>query len=122
VVLASHVLHEVEAVTDHLVLLHHGRLLAEGRLDEIRELVDRKPRRLVLNGPDLPAVAAQVLAEGLVTGLSFEADGKLALETRELRQLLDRLAEVGAAGELSSLDVEDENLEAVFDLLVGETA
>jgi ABC-2 type transport system ATP-binding protein len=122
VVLASHVLHEVEAVTDHLVLLHHGRLLAEGRLDEIRELVDRKPRRLVLNGPDLPAVAAQVLAEGLVTGLSFEGDGKLALETRELSQLLDRLAQIGANGELNSLDVEDENLEAVFDLLVGETA
>jgi hypothetical protein len=36
--------------------------------------------------------------------------------------LLDRLAQIGANGELNSLDVEDENLEAVFDLLVGETA
>lgn len=122
VVLASHVLHEVEAVTDHLVLLHHGRLLAEGKLDEIRELVDRKPRRLVLDGDDLRSLAALVLAEDLVSGISFEADGRLALETRELRQLLDRLARLGAEGSIRSLDVEDENLEAVFDLLVGETA
>lgn len=122
VVLASHVLHEVEAVTDHLVLIHHGRLLAEGRLGEIRELVDRKPRRLVLDGSDLRGLAAQVLADGLVTGISFEADGRLALETRELGNLLDRLGQLGSAGQIHSLDVEDQNLEAVFDLLVGETA
>lgn len=122
VVLASHVLHEVEAVTDHLVLLHHGRLLAEGRLDEIRELVDRKPRRLLIDGEDLPQLAAQTLAEGLVSGLSFEADGRLALETRELRALLDRLVEVGAQGAIHHMDVEDQNLESVFDLLVGESA
>ena len=122
VVLASHVLHEVEAVTDHLVLLHHGRLLAEGRLDEIRELVDRKPRRLILEGEALPQLAAQVLAESLVTGLSFEADGRLALETRDLNRLLDRLVELGTAGSIHHMDVEDQNLESVFDLLVGETA
>ena len=122
VVLASHVLHEVEAVTDHLVLIHHGRLLAEGRLGEIRELVDRKPRRLVLNGSDLRGLAAQVLADDLVTGISFEADGRLALETRDLSKLLDRLGQLGSAGQIISLDVEDQNLEAVFDLLVGETA
>ena len=120
--LASHVLHEVEAVTDHLVLIHHGRLLAEGRLGEIRALVDRKPRRLVLDGADLRGLAAQVLADDLVTGISFEADGRLALETRELGNLLDRLGQLGSAGQIHSLDVEDQNLEAVFDLLVGETA
>lgn len=122
VVLASHVLHEVEAVTDHLVLIHHGRLLAEGRLGEIRELVDRKPRRLVLDGSDLRGLAAEVLADDLVTGISFEADGRLALETRDLGNLLDRLGQLGTAGQIHSLDVEDQNLEAVFDLLVGETA
>jgi ABC-2 type transport system ATP-binding protein len=120
VVLASHVLHEVEAVTDHLVLLHHGRLLAEGRLDEIRELVDRKPRRLVVTGPDLRSLAARVLDEGLVSGIQFEATTRLALETRELSALLDRLMTLGGEGAVETLDVEDENLEAVFDLLVGE--
>lgn len=122
VVLASHVLHEVEAVTDHLVLIHHGRLLAEGRLGEIRELVDRKPRRLVLDGSDLRGLAAEVLADGLVTGISFEADGRLALDTRELGNLLHRLGQLGSAGQIHSLDVEDQNLESVFDLLVGESA
>ncbi len=122
VVLASHVLHEVEAVTSQVVMLHHGRLLAEGRLDEIRELVDRKPRRVVISGDDLRSFAAKLLAEDLVTGLTFTEEGRLALDTRSLPPLLDRLAALGESGQLHGLDIEDEKLEAVFDLLVGETA
>ena len=57
-----------------------------------------------------------------MTGLSFEADGRLALETRDLNRLLDRLVELGTAGSIHHMDVEDQNLESVFDLLVGETA
>ena len=62
VVMASHVLHEIDEVTDQVLMLHHGRLLAEGRLSEIRELVDRKPRRVTLRGPELRGLAAEMLA------------------------------------------------------------
>jgi ABC-2 type transport system ATP-binding protein len=122
VILASHVLHEVEAVTDRLILLHHGRLLAEGRLAEIRELVDRKPRQVVLSGGDLRQIAASVLAEDLVTGINFDHSDRLVLETRDLPTLIQRLNQFGQGGSFDGLEIEDENLEAVFDLLVGETA
>jgi len=118
VVLASHVLHEVEDVTDRVLMLHHGRLLAEGRLAEIRDLVDRKPRRVTLAGPELRATAAEMLAADLVSGLSFEGD-RLHLETSDLGALLDRLQQAGREGRVAELDIEDESLEAVFDLLVG---
>ncbi len=120
VLLASHVLHEVESVTNRVILLHHGRLLAEGRLGEIRELIGRKPRRVRLIGESMRALAGDVLSQKLATGVSFEETGALVIETQELAKLLEHLSGVGAGGGIQQFDVEDENLEAVFDLLVGD--
>jgi ABC-2 type transport system ATP-binding protein len=122
VLFASHVLHEVEAVTGRVVLLHHGRLLAEGRLGEIRDLVGRRPRRLRVEASAPRALASALLDEGLVVGVHFEGDELLHLHTADLPALLRRLEAAGAAGELRTLQVEDEGLESVFDLLVGGEA
>ncbi len=122
VVLASHVLHEVEAVTEHLILLHHGRLLAEGKLSEIRALVDQKPRSLTISGDNLQPVAASLLAAELITGIQFTGEDKLQVETRRLNELLDHLTDFGRQGWIESMDLEDENLEAVFGMLVGDYA
>ncbi len=119
VLMASHVLHEIEAVTDRVVLLHHGRLLAEGRLAEVRELVAREPRRVSLRGAALRPLAARVLEEELVSGLAFTGGGGLRLETRRLDRLLARLAEWGAEGGIEEMTIEDEGLAVVFDLLLA---
>ncbi|MGB0953322.1 MAG: ABC transporter ATP-binding protein [Planctomycetota bacterium] len=122
VLLASHVLHEVEGVTDHMLLLHHGRLLAEGRLTDIRNLIDQKPRRATVRGTDLRQLAAQLLSEELVSGLDFVDDGCLHLDTRNLPGLLARLQEAGSEGGIHGLETDDQELEMIYDLLVGEAA
>lgn len=122
VLLASHVLHEVEGVTDHMLLLHHGRLLAEGRLTDIRNLIDQKPRRATVRGTDLRPLAAQLLSEELVSGLDFVDDGCLHLDTRNLPGLLTRLQEAGSEGGIHGLETDDQELEMIYDLLVGEAA
>ena len=122
VILASHVLHEVEGVTDHMLLLHHGRLLAEGRLGEIRNLIDQKPRRATVRGVDLRPLAASLLAEELVSGLDFVDDGCLHLDTRNLPGLLARLQEAGSEGGIHGLETDDQELEMIYELLVGEAA
>ena len=122
VIMASHVLHEVESVTDRMLMLHHGRLLAEGRLTEIRDLIDMKPRRASVRGENLRALAAELLAQELVIGLDFAEDGVLHLDTRDLPQLLTRLQEAGIAGQIHSMEIDDQELEMVYDLLVGGSA
>ena len=122
VLLASHVLHEVEGVTDHMLLLHHGRLLAEGRLTDIRDLIDQKPRRATVRGTALRPLAAALLAEELVSGLDFVDDGCLHLDTRNLPGLLARLQEAGSDGGIHGLETDDQELEMIYDLLVGEAA
>ena len=48
VIVSSHVLHEVETLTPNIVLVHRGRLVAEGQIQQIRDLIDRHPHRIVL--------------------------------------------------------------------------
>ena len=43
VVVSSHILHEVEAMTRRVLLIHNGRILAEGDVREIRDLHGRAP-------------------------------------------------------------------------------
>jgi len=121
VVFASHVLHEVESVTDHLVLLHRARLLAEGRLADIRELVDTRPRRVRVDGTGLAAFAAAVLADGIATGVNADGDGSVQLETRRLPELLSRLGDLGATGAVQGLEVDDADLETLFAMLMEES-
>lgn len=118
VLFASHVLHEVEAVTDRVLMLHHGRLLAEGRLEEIRALLERQPRRVVLETPEPRRMAARLLDENLVAGVRFQDDGRLYVDALDLPPLLARLQGFGEEGLVEQLEVADEDLEAVFDLLL----
>ncbi|MDA0667072.1 MAG: ABC transporter ATP-binding protein [Planctomycetota bacterium] len=122
VILASHVLHEVEGVTDHMLLLHHGRLLAEGRLSAIRELINQKPRRATVRGTDLSKLAAGLLADNIVSGLEFVDDGCIHLDTRKLPELLQRLQVAGAEGSIHTLETDDQELEMIYEMLVGGSA
>jgi ABC-2 type transport system ATP-binding protein len=122
VLLASHVLHEVDAITDHLIMLHHGRLLAEGQLSDIRNLIEQKPRRATIRGKGLTQIAAKLLNEDRLSGLTMEGDDCLHLDTRDLPKLLLELQQVGADGQIEALETDDQKLDAVYDMLVGGSA
>ncbi len=64
VIVSSHVLHEIETLTRTIILMHRGRLVAEGRIEEIRDLIDRHPHRIVLVCDDYRALAARTGALG----------------------------------------------------------
>ena len=122
VLLASHVLHEIETVTDQVVLLHHGRLLAEGKLSDIRSLIDQKPRRLTLKSQNPREIVTALLNENLITSVEFTSDKQLAVETKEIQPLLRYLQNIGKKGGIDQLEISDQNLESVFELLVGSKA
>jgi ABC-2 type transport system ATP-binding protein len=71
VLVSSHVLHEVHALTQNIVLLHRGRLVAEGNVRQIRDLIDQHPHRIVLVCEDYRALAAKVVAWEDVEGVKL---------------------------------------------------
>src|SRR5438034_4749325 len=69
VLVSSHVLHEVQALTPNIVLLHRGRLVAQGHVRQIRDLIDAHPHRIVLVCDDYRALAAKVVGWDDVEGV-----------------------------------------------------
>lgn len=124
IVVSSHVLHEVEAMTDNVVLIHHGRVLAEGRVHEIRSLLKGYPHhiRIELEGADpgrRRALAERLVASVDLVGLRFDDDG-VTVETTTpeplFRTLEGLVLDDGFA--VRKLYARDDSLEAVFDYLV----
>ena len=121
VLLSSHVLHEVQSLTERIVLIHRGRLLAQGSVPEVRRLLSRHPRKLVVRAREPRRLAEAVLRFDHVDALTLGEDGLLTVETRDLDDLcrsLPALAGEVRAG-IKSLESSDASLEAVFDYLVG---
>src|ERR1041385_2257000 len=52
---STHVLPDVEAMTQRILLLNHGRLMAYGDVGEIRDLLERYPRTVRLSPPTSPS-------------------------------------------------------------------
>ena len=119
---SSHVLHEIESLTREIVLLHRGRVLAQGRIEEIRALLSRHPRRVELRARDARRLARAVLDLPGVRSIRLSEDGSsLGVETSDLEGFLAGLGPVARetkAG-IRSLETPDAGLDAVFDYLVS---
>jgi len=121
VVVSSHVLYEIEALTSEIVVIYRGQLLAEGNVYEIRRLIDRHPHRIRIEC-DRPRTVAESLAKSdHVARIVFERAGVL-IETRDPDRCYDELATavVEHGVHVSSLSSPDNNLGAVFEYLTGE--
>ncbi len=122
VLVSSHVLHEVQALTPNVVLLHRGRLVAEGHVREIRDLIDQHPHRIVLVGDRPRALAARLAEFEDVVGIEFlDRESGLRVETRQPDAFYARLPALALEDGVSLREVfsEDDNLEAVFKYLVS---
>jgi len=122
VLVSSHVLHEVEALTPNIVLLHRGRLVAEGHVRQIRDLIDGHPHRIVLVCDDYRALAAKVVGWEDVEGVQMLAGQSAVLvQTRQPDAFYGRLPALALNGVAGIREVysEDDNLEAVFQYLVS---
>ncbi len=122
VLVSSHVLYEVEALTPNIILLHRGRLLAQGHVRQIRDLIDAHPHRIVLVCDDCRALAAKVVRWEDVDGIQFMSrEQALLVETRQPDVFYGRLPALAIQGKVYIREVysEDDNLEAVFTYLVS---
>jgi ABC-2 type transport system ATP-binding protein len=83
VLVSSHVLHEVQSLTPNIILLNHGRLVAEGHVRQLRDLIDKYPHHIVLICDDYRRLAGRILVWEDVEGVRVLAREKgLMVETR----------------------------------------
>ncbi|MFN0207836.1 MAG: ABC transporter ATP-binding protein [Planctomycetota bacterium] len=121
IVVSSHILHEVDALSNRILLLVQGRVLAEGSVREIREAIRTKPHRIALTTPDPRAIAGEILKIDGVLGISLESTDRVVIDTARPDHLLSWITAEAAERRVNidELALVDENLEAIFQMLVG---
>jgi ABC-2 type transport system ATP-binding protein len=120
VIVSSHILHEIESMTGNILLINNGRILAEGDVHHIRDLIDEHPHSVSVRAQDPRALAREFLAFADVRSLKFE-EGAVVVETGKPDAFYSRLTELAASGQFGTIDEvtsPDDNLAAVFQYLV----
>jgi len=115
VLVSSHVLHEIEQLTRRIVLIHRGRLVAEGDVREIRGLIDRHPHTVRVRTERPRELAAILAAEPEVVELRFD-DGAVWVRTTQADAFYAKLPRIALEKGCPVAEIEspDDNLEAVF--------
>ena len=122
IIVSSHILHEIESMTSNILLINNGRILAEGNVHQIRDLIDHHPHTVYVRGADPRALARRFLTEDDVLSMKFEKDA-VVVETARPDNFYARLTELAASGEAGQIDEvqsPDDNLQAVFKYLVKQ--
>jgi ABC-2 type transport system ATP-binding protein len=122
VLVSSHVLHEVQSLTQNIILLNRGRLVAQGEVRQIRDLIDKHPHQIVLICNSCRKLAGQLLAWEDVEGINVLAgDRGLMVQTRSPDAFYSRLPQLSLQDRTAITEVysDDDNLEAVFKYLVN---
>jgi ABC-2 type transport system ATP-binding protein len=120
IVVSSHILHEIEAMTANILLINQGRILAEGNVHQIRDLIDEHPHTVYIKADQTRALAREFLAFDDVLSLKFE-DQAVVVQTGRPDAFYARLTDLAASGDLGTIyEVmsPDDNLQAVFKYLV----
>jgi ABC-2 type transport system ATP-binding protein len=120
IVVSSHILHEIESMTSNILLIHNGRILAEGDVHHIRDLIDEHPHTVYVRGAEPRRLAREFLTREDVLSMRFE-EGAVVVETARPDAFYTRLTEIAASGEFGAVDEvtsPDDNLQAVFKYLV----
>jgi ABC-2 type transport system ATP-binding protein len=120
ILVSSHILHEIEAMTSSILLIHNGRILAEGDVHQIRDLIDEHPHTVHVQAARPRDLARDFLTRDDVLSLRLE-QGAIVVETSKpdsFYRYLTELAADGRAGEITEVTSPDDNLQAVFKYLV----
>jgi ABC-2 type transport system ATP-binding protein len=120
IIVSSHILHEIESMTANILLINSGRILAEGDVHQIRDLIDEHPHTVYVRAADPRGLAREFLAHDDVRSLRFESDA-VVVETGKPDAFYARLTDMAATGEFGAIDEvtsPDDNLQAVFQYLV----
>jgi ABC-2 type transport system ATP-binding protein len=123
ILVSSHVLPEIEAMTSRIIMIHQGKILAEGDIHYIRDLIEKHPHMISVKCREPRAVAAEFVRDEAVLRMSFGADGRtLIVETHKRDAFFSRLQAVLLEREIEVDEISspDDNLQAVFDYLVGK--
>jgi ABC-2 type transport system ATP-binding protein len=122
VIVSSHILHEVDRISDQVILLSHGYVVAEGQIQGVRSEVKDQPIQILIRCDQPNALAARLFLQDHVVEAKIHPDGKgILLRTTDADQfylMLNRIVlETGMVVE--SVAPADDDVNSVYQYLIG---
>ena len=121
VIVSSHVLHEVNQISDQVILLSSGYVVAEGQIQDVRGEIEEHPMQVWIRSSRPSALAARLFELDHVVEARLAADGAgVLVKTRDADRFYRALNHIA----LDGIDVEgvmplDDNVNSVYEYLIG---
>jgi ABC-2 type transport system ATP-binding protein len=123
VIVSSHVLHEVDQISDQVILLSYGYVVAEGQIQGVRSEVKDQPMQILVRCDRPAELASRLFHDNHLVEAKIQGDGRnLLVRTRDADGFyltLNRVVlETGL--ELESVAPADDDVNSVYQYLIGE--
>lgn len=122
VVVSSHILHEVDVISDTVVLLNNGYVVAEGDIQGVRSEMESHPMKILIRCDRPARLAARVFdADSVVEARLVEDGAGVLVATRDadgFYLLLNRLVMEESFAVETVLPV-DEDVQSIYRYLIG---
>ena len=122
VIVSSHILHEVDRISDQVILLSHGYVVAEGQIHSVRSEVHEQPMQILVRCDRPNLLAALLFQQDHVVEAKLSPDGRgLLLRTKDADRfylLLNRVI-LDSGLEVESVAPADDDVTSVYQYLIG---
>ncbi|WP_048601388.1 ABC transporter ATP-binding protein [Rubeoparvulum massiliense] len=114
IIFSTHYLQEADDIADRIILFNHGKVIADGRPDEIKNKVAKQSVSFILD----PSISRESLSQDPFLSKMYEKDGRIYITTDDTDAVLARIFELKLkAGEIR---IEKGRLEEAFEQLTEE--
>jgi ABC-2 type transport system ATP-binding protein len=121
-VISSHILDEVDRISDRVVLITEGHLIAEGNIHQVRQEVREKPMQVLIRCDRPELLASRMFLVNHCAEARMHADGKgIFLRTGDIDQFYILLNDIAAEGDIriEAVAPADDDTNAIYQYLIG---
>ena len=121
VIVSSHILHEVDTISDQVILLSNGYVVAEGQIRGVREEMSEHPMQVIIRCTRANVLASRVFEQDHVVEVRLHADGGgLLVKTRDADRFYRALNHLALDGVgIESVAPADDNVNSLYEYLIG---
>jgi ABC-2 type transport system ATP-binding protein len=121
VIISSHILHEVDVISDQVILLSNGYVVAEGQISTVRGEIQEHPTQILIRCTQPRELAAKMFEDELAIEISIHKDERgLLLKTRDADRFYVALNQMALNGiDIESIAPADDDVLSVYEYLIG---
>jgi ABC-2 type transport system ATP-binding protein len=121
VIISSHILHEVDVISDQVILLSNGYVVAEGQIQTVRNEIQEHPTQILIRCDRPRELAAKLFESEYTIEASIHNDGRgLLLKTRDADRFYLAMNQLALNGiQVESIAPADDDVLSVYEYLIG---